>query len=239
MVVFDTPGTTRDSIKVPFEFEGQNFVLVDTAGLRRRSRIVERVEQYSVIKTLRTLEQVHVVVLVLDAQQGIVEQDARLAGLVWSSGRSMVLAVNKWDHLDPEQRRRVRIDVNRKLRFIDGIDPVYVSAKYGGGVGAVMPAIRAAYGSAMTNIPTPQLNAVLREAITAVPPPMVGNRKIKLKYAHQGGRNPPLVVIHGNLTGKVPDSYIRYLAKRFRRHFRLSGTPVKIALKRGNNPFGH
>ncbi len=237
MLVFDEPGTTRDSVRVPFQFEGQDYMLVDTAGLRRRSRVVERLEQFSAVRALRTLDRVHVVVLVLDAQQGVVEQDARLTGLVWSSGRSMVLVVNKWDHLDTEQRRRVRLDVERKLPFLDAIEPLFVSAKYGGGIGALMPAIRAAYDSAMVKLPTPQLNLVLHEATSSVPPPIVGNRKIKLKYAHQGGKNPPLVVIHGNLTGKIPDSYLRYLSKRIRRHFRLVGTPVKIALKGAQNPY--
>ncbi len=237
MLVFDEPGTTRDSVKVPFQFEGKDYMLVDTAGLRRRSRIVERLEQFSAIKALRTLEQVHVVVFVLDAQHGVVEQDARLAGLVWSSGRSMVMVVNKWDHLDTEQRRRVRLDLTRKLSFLDAIEPLFVSAKYGGGIGTVMPAIGAAYDSAMASLATPQLNLVLHEATTSVPPPMVGNRRIRLKYAHQGGRNPPLVVVHGNLTGKVPDSYVRYLSKRIRQHFKLVGTPIKIALKGAQNPY--
>ncbi len=237
LVVFDEPGTTRDSVRVPFQFAGREYMLVDTAGLRRRSRIIERVEQFSAIKALRTLDQVHVVVLVLDAQQGIVEQDARLAGLVWASGRSMVLVINKWDHLDAEQRRRVRLDVTRKLSFLDVIEPLYVSAKYGGGVGAVMPAICAAYDSAMASLPTPQLNRILHEATTSVPPPIVRNRRIKLKYAHQGGKNPPLVLIHGNLTGEIPDSYRRYLSKRIRRHFKLAGTPVKIALRGAKNPY--
>ncbi len=237
MVVFDEPGTTRDSVKVPLQFEEEDYVLVDTAGLRRRARAVERLEQVSAVKTLRTLDQVHVVMLVMDAHQGVVEQDAKLAGLVWSSGRSMVLAINKWDHLDADSRRRVRLDVMRRLSFLDDIEPLYVSAKYGGGIGAVMPAIRAAYDSAMAALPTPQLNNVLREAVSSVPPPIVGHRRIKLKYAHQGGKNPPLVVIHGNLTGKVPDSYLRYLAKRFRRRFKLVGTPVKIAFKGAENPY--
>lgn len=237
MVVFDEPGTTRDSVNVPFQFEERDYMLVDTAGLRRRSRIVAPLEQFSAVKALRTLDRVHVVVLVLDAQQGVVEQDARLTGLVWSSGRSVVLVVNKWDHLDTEQRRRVRIDVERKLAFLDDIEPLFVSAKYGGGVGAVMPAVRVAYESALADLPTAQLNIVLHEATTSVPPPMVGNRRIKLKYAHQGGKNPPLVVIHGNLTGKVPDSYLRYMSKRIRRHFKLVGTPVKITLRGNKNPY--
>jgi GTP-binding protein len=180
---------------------------------------------------------VHVVVLVLDARQGVVEQDARLVGLVWSSGRSMVLVVNKWDHLDEEHRRRVRLEVQRKLPFVEDIEPLFVSAKYGGGLGAIMPAVRAAYDSAMASMPTPELNLVLHQATTSTPPPIVGSRRVKLKYAHQGGRNPPLVVIHGNLMGKIPDSYLRYLSKRIRRHFKLVGTPVRIVLKGGQNPY--
>ncbi len=237
MVVFDQPGTTRDCVEVPLELEGRDFILVDTAGLRRQSKIVERLEHFATLKTLRVLERVHVVVLILDAQQGVVEQDTRLAGLVWSSGRSLVLVINKWDHLSGAQRRRVRLDVQRKLRFLDGVEPLFVSARYGGGLGGVLPAIVAAYDAAVASLPTPQLNEALREAVRSVPPPIVGNRRIRLKYAHQGGKNPPLVVIHGNAARKIPESYLRFLSKRFRNRFGLQGTPVRIALKRAANPY--
>ncbi len=237
MVVYDEPGTTRDSVRVPFRYQQEEYVLVDTAGVRRKTRIQDRIEKFSAMRTLRTLEQVHVAVLVLDARSGVTDQDARLAGTIRDSGRSMVIAVNKWDGLDARQRRWVRDEIHRKLAFLDDVPVLYISALHGSGVGTVMPAVRRAYESAVATLATSRLNAVLRSAVESVPPPMAGRRRIRLKYAHQGGKNPPLVVIHGNLVDRVPESYRRYLANSFRRGFGLTGTVVQIAFRTRENPY--
>ena len=237
VVVYDEPGTTRDSIRIPFRHADRDYVLVDTAGVRRRSRIQDKLEQFSVARTLQTIEQVDVVVFVLDAQAGISDQDARLAGLVRDSGRSMVLVINKWDGLEDERRNRVRRDLDRKLPFLEDVDRLFVSAKYGSGLGGLVPAVARAYRSAMADLGTGRLNAVLQRAVEAQPPPMAGRRRSKLKYAHQGGKNPPQVIIHGNLLEKVPESYRRYLSRRVARAFGLTGAPVRIVFKSGENPY--
>ncbi len=238
VVVCESPGTTRDSVRIPLQWQDRNYVLLDTAGMRRRPRVSERLEKYSAIKTLEALESGHVILLVVDAREGITEQDARLAGLTRSAGRSAVLVVNKWDRLEAARRRSVRNEIDRKLPFLDGVERVFVSAKFGSKLGDVMAAVARAYDSAVAQFSTPQLNTVLREAVTSVPPPMVGSRRIRMKYAHQGGTNPPLVVIHGNLVGRVPGAYRRYLSKRFRQRLNLVGTPVRIAFKTARNPYG-
>ncbi len=237
VLVCDEPGTTRDSIRIPFRHAGRDYVLVDTAGVRRRSRIQDKLEQFSVARTLQTIEQVDVVVFVLDAQAGVSDQDARLAGLVRDGGRSMVLVVNKWDGLTNEQRQRVRRELDRKLPFLDDVDRLFVSAKFGSGLGHLVPALARAYSSAMADLGTGRLNAVLQQAVAAQPPPLAGRRRSKLKYAHQGGKNPPQVVIHGNLLDKIPESYRRYLSRRVARAFGLTGAPVRIVFKSGENPY--
>jgi len=237
MIVSDLPGTTRDSVRVPIQHDGENFVLVDTAGVRRRSRTVDRIERFSVVKTLRSLDEVQVVILVVDAQAGISEQDARLAGIVEDTGRAIVLVVNKWDGLTPNARRRVKLDLDRKLPCSKWVPVLYCSAKFGSAVGDVMPAVRRVYASAMAELATPQLNTVLRDAVALRSPPRVGRRQIKLKYAHQGGRNPPQVIVHGSMVDRVPATYRRFLANCVREHFGLVGTPVWITFKAQDNPY--
>lgn len=237
LLVLDRPGTTRDRVKVSWTYEGEEFCLIDTAGVRRRSRVQEKLEKYSVVKTLLTIEEAHVVVLVLDARGGIVDQDARLAGLIRDSGRSMVLAVNKWDGLSEAERSRVKRSLDRKLPFLDDVHVLFISAKHGTNVGWLMPAIKKAADSAMAELGTSDLNRVLRRAVELQPPPMVGKRHIKLKYAHQGGKNPPVVVIHGNLVHRISPSYKRYLCSHIRRGFGLEGTPVELIMKSAKNPY--
>ncbi|MCB1760722.1 MAG: ribosome biogenesis GTPase Der [Gammaproteobacteria bacterium] len=237
VVAFDQPGTTRDSVFIPFERAGNNYTLIDTAGVRRRSRVHEAIEKFSVIKTLQAIEQSNVVLLVLDAQQGVGEQDASLAGHILESGRALVVAVNKWDGLDGYTRERLKEELGRKLPFLDFASQRYISALHGSGVGNLFAEIDRAYANANRKLPTPELTRVLEGAVQEHQPPKVHGRRIKLRYAHQGGRNPPIVVIHGNQTEAVPDSYRRYLVNRFRRVFDLQGTPIRLEFKSGDNPF--
>lgn len=237
VLIGESPGTTRDSVKIPFRCGTDDYVLVDTAGVRRRSRVQDRLERFSVVKTLRALEQSNVVIFVLDAQAGLSDQDAVIAGLVEQFGRSMVLVVNKAEQLNAGQRRRIRLDIMRKLGFLHDVKAIWISALRGTGLSRIFPAVKSAYDSAMVSFGTPELNRELREAVRAVPPPLVAGRRIRLKYAHQGGKNPPVVVIHGNLVNYMPSSYRRYLANYFRKYGKLSGTPVRIALKQSENPY--
>jgi GTP-binding protein len=237
MLTYDMPGTTRDSVEAAFERGGQRFTLIDTAGVRRRSRVSEAIEKFSVIKTLQAVERAHVVVLLLDARQGIGEQDATLLGYVLDSGRALVVAVNKWDHLDVEVRQRVRQDVTRKLRFLDFARVHFVSALYGSGIGDVLASVRKAYKAATRKLSTPELTRILEGAVAGHQPPLVHGHRIKLRFAHQGGQNPPLIVIHGNRVDHVPEAYRRYLINVYRRALRLEGTPVRIDFKSGDNPY--
>jgi len=237
VVAFDQPGTTRDSIRIPFEREGRRYTLIDTAGVRRRGRIAEAIEKFSVIKTLQAMEEANVVLLVLDAQQGIAEQDASLAGHVLESGRALVVIINKWDGLDPDQREAVKSDMHRKLPFLDFAEWRYVSALHGSGVGKLLEAVQAAHEAATRDLKTPELTRILEDAVSEHQPPLVRGRRIKLRYAHQGGKNPPIIVIHGNQTEAVPPAYQRYLAGRFRKALKLSGTPVRLEFKTGKNPY--
>ncbi len=237
MVVFDEPGTTRDSVSIPFQRDGRDYVLIDTAGVRRRSRVSDPIEKFSVIKTLQAIEQAQVVILVLDARQGVSEQDATLAGHVLEAGRALVVAVNKWDGLDPSQRERVRDEIGRKLVFLDFASYHFISALHGSGVGHLLEAVEIAYRSATRDLPTPELNRILAAAVQEHPPPLVNGRRIKLRYAHQGGRTPPIIVIHGNQTEELPAAFQRYLINRFRRDLRLQGTPLRLELRSGENPF--
>jgi GTP-binding protein len=237
LVVYDQPGTTRDSIAVPFERDGRNYVLVDTAGVRRRGKVSDTVEKFSVIKALQAMERAEVVLMVLDAQEGITEQDVSLTGLIVERGRALVVVANKWDGLDPDLRRQVREQIERRLPFLDFAERMTISALHGSSVGDLLPAAERAYSAAVRDLQTSDLTRELQDAIRAHEPPMVRGRRIRLRYAHQGGRNPPVIVIHGNQTERVPEAYRRYLINRFRKAFRLLGTPVRLTFKTSDNPF--
>jgi GTP-binding protein len=237
VIVFDQPGTTRDSIEVEFERDGRRYTLVDTAGLRRRGKVFEAIEKFSVVKTLQAVEEADVVLLVLDARQDITEQDAHIAGFILEAGRALVVAVNKWDGLDSEQRDRAKRDLARKVGFLSFARVHFVSALTGFGLRDLLPSAQAAYDAARTKLPTPRLSRVLQEAVARQAPPRAGFSRPKLRYAHQGGMNPPVIVIHGNSLDNVPDSYRRYLEGRFREAFGLQGTPLRIEFRTGRNPY--
>ncbi len=237
VIAFDQPGTTRDSIAVDFDRNGKRYVLIDTAGLRRRGKVFEAVEKFSVFKTMQAIEEANVVVLTLDAQQDISDQDAHIAGYVVNAGRAVVLAVNKWDGLDPHRRDMVKSDLARKLGFLDFATPLFLSALKGTGVGGLLPAVDGAYAAAMAKLSTPKLTRVLHAAVTQHQPPKAGPFRPKLRYAHQGGHNPPIVVVHGSAIAHVPDSYRRYLENTFRNAFELRGTPLRVEFRQGHNPF--
>ena len=237
VVAHDLPGTTRDSIEIPFERRGHRYTLIDTAGIRRRSRVGEDVERFSVIKALQSIEAAHVVVMLVDAREGVTEQDAHLLGHVVEAGRGLVLAVNKWDGLAPDRRERVRTELDLRFGFIDYATIHFISALHGTGVGDLFGAVDAAWAAANRSLSTPVLTRQLQTAVEAHPPPTVRGRRIKLRYAHQGGTNPPVIVIHGNQTESLPGSYRRYLERWFRRTFHLEGTPVRIELRSGANPY--
>lgn len=237
VVAFDEPGTTRDSIHIPFEKEGVKYTLIDTAGVRRRSKVSEKLEKFSVLKTLQALEDANVALLVLDAHEGIVEQDLHLAGLILESGRAVVLAVNKWDGLDKSEREWVAANIERRLPFMSFAKTHFISALHGSGVGLLLKTVRQAYQSAMTKVPTSRLTRVLEDAVSDHQPPLVRGRRIKFRYAHLGGKNPPRIIIHGNQTDATPNSYKRYLENYFRDALKLQGTPVMIEFKTSDNPF--
>lgn len=237
VLAYDMPGTTRDSLYLPFERDGQHYVLIDTAGVRRRSRVKEAIEKFSVIKTLQAVKDAHVVLMLLDAHQGISEQDASLLGFVLESGRALVLAVNKWDGLEQEQRDWIRRELEVKLPFLNFAEVHFISALHGTNVGHLFASIISAYESATRTFSTASLTRLLHDLVEAHPPPLVRGRRIKLRFAHQGGQNPPVIVIHGNQTAAVPDSYRRYLMNGFQKHLGLEGTPVQIEFRSGENPF--
>ena len=237
VIVFSEPGTTRDSIYVDFERNGKSYTLIDTAGLRKRGKVHEVVEKISTIKAMQAVEDANVVVLVLDAQSDISEQDAHIAGYILEAGRALVLAVNKWDGLSVEQREKIKYEIARKLRFLDFAKVHYISALEGKGVGALLKSVDAAYRAAMAKLPTPKLTRALQSAIAKQQPPRAGLIRPKLRYAHQGGMNPPLIVIHGNALNKVPESYRRYLEGALRKVFKLQGTPLKVQFKYRRNPY--
>jgi len=236
VIAFDQPGTTRDSICIDFERAGHHYTIIDTAGVRRRGKIDEVVEKFSVIKTLQSIEDANVVVLVVDARDQITEQDAHLADFVLQAGRALVLAVNKWDGLDTYRRDMAKREIERKLHFLGFAKQHFISALKGSGVAAVLKSVDQAYAAAMAKLPTPKLTRVLQDAIEKQPPPR-GRFRPKMRYAHQGGSNPPIVVIHGNGLDNVPDSYKRYLERTFREVFKLQGTPLRIQFNVGKNPF--
>jgi GTP-binding protein len=233
----DLPGTTRDAIRVPFEYDGRAYLLIDTAGVRRRARVSETIEKFSIVKTLQAIEDAHVVIAVVDAQGDIGEQDARLLGLVAARGRAMVLAINKWDGLDPSDRDKARYDISLKLPFLEFTPLHFISARHGSGVGVLMQDVQAAYESTMIDMPTPELTRVLERSVEKHNPPAVVGRRIKLRYAHQAGRNPPKILIHGNQTDRLPSVYKRYLANEFRAAFALKGVPLVLEFRTGDNPF--
>ncbi len=237
LLVFDQPGTTRDSIQVPFERDGKPYVLIDTAGVRRRSKVHEVVEKFSIIKALQSIERASVVIAVLDAQEGVTEQDVSLMGLIVERGKALVVVVNKWDGLTVVQRREVRDALDRRLPFLEYAKRITISALHGTAVGDLLPAVDNAYRAATRDMATGDLTRELENAVLAHTPPLVRGRRIRLRYAHQGGRNPPVIVIHGNQTERVPDSYRRYLMNWFRKAFRLKGTPVRLVFKTSENPF--
>ncbi len=237
LVTFDLPGTTRDSIFIPFERLGRHYTLIDTAGLRRRARVHEAIEKFSVIKTLQAIAAANVIILVIDAQQGIGEQDATLAGHIIESGRALVVAINKWDGLGTDQRDQIKSEFARKLAFLDFAKLHLISALHGSGVGLLLDEVERAYANATRDLGTPVLTRLLEAAVQEHQPPLVHGRRIKLRYAHQGGRNPPIIVIHGNQTESVPETYRRYLINRFRKELNLLGTPLRLEFKTGANPF--
>ncbi len=237
VVVFDMPGTTRDSIYIPFEPEGRNYVLIDTAGVRRRGRIDEKVEKFSVVKTLQAIKDANVVVVVIDAKEGIVDQDLHMLGYALDAGRAIVVAINKWDGLTQEQKDIVKIEIDRRFNFVPWVKIHLISALYGNGVGNLYPSIHKAYDASMFKVSTNQLTRILEDAVANHPPPMVSGRRIKLRYAHLGGHNPPVIVIHGNQTQALPKSYQRYLENVYRNVFKLEGTPLHVEFKQNANPY--
>jgi GTP-binding protein len=237
VIAFDMPGTTRDSIEIPFERDGRQYTLIDTAGIRRRGKVFEAIEKFSVVKTLQSISEANVVVLLLDAQQDISEQDAHIAGFVLESGRALVVGVNKWDGLTSDRRDEIKMDIERKLSFLSFAKFHFVSALKSTGVGPLMKSVDSAYAAAMSNLSTPKLTRALIEAVEHQQPRRKGSVRPKLRYAHQGGQNPPIVVIHGNALEAIDDGYKRYLEKHFRETFSLVGTPLRIELRSSKNPY--
>ena len=238
VIAFDLPGTTRDAIEIPFERDGRHYTLVDTAGLRKRGKVFQAIEKFSVVKTLQAISEANVVLLLLDARQDISEQDAHIAGFVLESGRALVVGINKWDGLPPDKRKEIRSEAERKLHFLSFAKFHYVSALKSTGIGSLMRSVDSAYAAAMAKLSTPRLTRVLEEAVAHQQPPRrQGSIRPKLRYAHQGGQNPPIIVIHGNSLENIGDDYKRYLEKHFRDAFSLVGTPLRIEFRSGKNPF--
>ncbi|MBT8132287.1 MAG: ribosome biogenesis GTPase Der, partial [Gammaproteobacteria bacterium] len=237
LVAYDQPGTTRDSVEVPFERDGQHYTLIDTAGVRRKGRVSDTVEKFSVIKALQAIEQANVVIGVIDAHEGVTEQDASLLGLILQRGRALVVAINKWDGMSDHERNNVRRLLDVKLPFIDFAPKHFISALHGSGVGKLLGSVVRAYRAATIDLTTSELTESLEAALMAHSPPMRRGRRPKLRYAHQGGRNPPRIVIHGTQVNRIAPAYKRYLANHFRKTFDLHGTPVSIELRAGKNPF--
>jgi GTP-binding protein len=237
MIVFDAPGTTRDAIEVPFERYGRRYVLIDTAGVRRRGRVFESVEKFSVVKTMQAIDRANVAILVVDAADGIADQDAHLAGYVLERGRALVVAANKWDGLDAYARESAKRAIERKLGFLAFARVHFVSALAGEGLRPLLASVDDAYRAAMARLPTPRLTRTLIEAVARQAPPRAGLVRPKLRFAHQGGRNPPIIVVHGSALGAVPASYRRYLEGVFRKAFDLAGTPLRIEFRTGRNPY--
>ena len=238
MITSAEPGTTRDSVHVDCERAGRRYVLIDTAGIRRRAKVSDTVEKFSVVQSLQAIENAGVVILLLDAQEGITEQDLHLLGLIIERGKALAIGVNKWDHLTVVQRRQIESQVARKLRFAEFARVTYVSALHGSKIDVLLDEAMRAYEAAGGNFATPRLNEILERATKAHPPPIVAGRRLKLRYAHQGGRYPPIIVIHGGRAERVPQQYHRYLTNAFREALRLVGTPLKLEFRSSENPFG-
>lgn len=237
VIVYDLPGTTRDSLYIPFERLGQHYTLIDTAGVRRKRSVEEFVEKISIIKTLQAISDAHVVIMLIDARSNISEQDLHLLGFIIEAGKSLVIAVNKWDNLNVSQKERVRSELDRRLKFIDFAKIIMISALHGTGVGDLYKLIQQAYRSATKKLVTPELTRILERAVITHQPPLVHGRRVKLRYAHAGGHNPPVIVIHGNQANSLPSSYCRFLEGFFRHALRLVGTPIRIEFKEGINPY--
>lgn len=238
VLAYDQPGTTRDSIAIPFERDAQAYTLIDTAGVRRRSKVSDIIEKFSVVKTLQAINDAQVTLLLLDAQGGeVTEQDATLAGHILEQGRSLVVVINKWDGLTDEQRDWFRRELERRLPFLGFAEQYFISALHGTGVGDLFAAIQRAYRSAMLDVSTARLTRIIEQAVEAHQPPLVRGRRIKLRYAHQGGHNPPLIVIHGNQTDRIPQTYKRFLINYLRDELKLVGTPLSVRFKTGDNPY--
>jgi GTP-binding protein len=237
VIAFDEPGTTRDSIHIDLEKNGKHYTLIDTAGVRKRGRVFEAIEKFSVIKTIQAIEDANVVILVVDAQEGITEQDAHVAAYILDAGRALVVAINKWDGLKEDERDWVKREIDRKLMFLDFAEFHYISALRKKGLPELFKSVDIAYKAAFAKLATPQLTRVLIDALQQHQPPISKGIRPKLRYAHQGGSNPPIVVIHGSHVDGVKDAYTRFLEKTFRRTFQLSGTPLRVQYKQGSNPF--
>lgn len=237
LIAYDMPGTTRDAIRVDFEYNGRDYALIDTAGLRRKGKVFEAIEKFSVVKTLQAIADSNVVILVLDAKEGITEHDAHIAGYVLESGRALVVAINKWDALDSYARSRVDEELDHKMHFLNWARTIHISALKRNGLNHLMKAVSDAHAAAFAKLSTPKLTRALIEAVQRQSPPRVKGVRPKLRYAHQGGQNPPVVVIHGNSLQAVPDSYKRYLEGWFRDQFNLAGTPLRIEFKINKNPY--
>jgi GTP-binding protein len=238
VVVYDLPGTTRDSIFIPMQRDGREYILIDTAGVRKRKKVSDVVEKFSIIKTLQAIEEANVVLLVVDAREGIAEQDLSLLGFILNSGRSLVLAVNKWDGLDSHVKESIKKELDRRLGFVDFARLHFISALHGSGVGHLFESVQEAYLSATKRITTSMLTDIMEMAQNDHQPPLVRGRRVKMKYAHAGGYNPPIIVIHGNQVKDLPDSYKRFLTNYYRRSLSVMGTPIKIEFREGSNPFG-
>lgn len=237
VIAFDMPGTTRDAIEIPFEREGKQYTLIDTAGIRRRGKVFEAIEKFSVVKTLQSISESNVVILLLDAQQDISEQDAHIAGFILESGRALVVGVNKWDGLTSDRRDEIKMDIERKLNFLGFANFHFISALKSTGIAPLMKSVDSAYKAAMANLSTPKLTRALIEAVEHQQPRRRGSTRPKMRYAHQGGQNPPIIVIHGNALDGIDANYKRYLEKHFRETFSLVGTPLRIELRSSKNPF--
>ena len=237
VVVFDMPGTTRDSVYIDYERHGKNYTLIDTAGIRKRKNIKEAVEKFSIVKTLQAIDDANVVVLLMDAREGVVEQDLHLMGSVIDAGRGLVVAINKWDGLDQDSRDYIKVELERRLRFVSFADIHFISALHGTGVGHLYESIEKAYAAATDKLSTGRLTKILEGAVEEHQPPLARGRRIKLRYAHAGGKNPPIIIIHGNQTDEVPQHYTRYLEKVFRRELGLHGTPIRIEYRTSENPY--
>jgi GTP-binding protein len=237
VLAFDQPGTTRDSISIPLERDGQHYELIDTAGVRRRSRVSEVVEKFSTIKALQAIDRAHVVVLMLDAREGLTDQDTTLLGHILTQGRALVIALNKWDGLDTDHRKQVRETLDRKLGYVTWAQQVTISALHGSGIQELMDAVQRAWKSATMDFSTPELTRVLKAAFDTHQPPMKEGKTAKLRYAHSGGKLPPRIIIHGSRTSTIPDSYKRFLVNHFIKHFKLKGTPVFMDFRDSDNPF--